>query len=90
MCPKKAHYETCVLFSLFLLVDISLAEEVSLCRCNEPTGMRADWGNYYNFVGEKFQSLENGAKWQEDGFSNISPFVSIGRSKMLIMSGILV
>lgn len=49
--------------------------------------MRVDWGNYYNFLGEKFQSLEDGAKWREDGFSNISPFVSIGRSEMTVYWG---
>lgn len=81
----KKYVVLCAL--IYLILQPSYSQAANIFACEEPKGMRVDWGDVYNLDEDKIQSLENGPQWNEDGFSNITPVIIIEDNRLLLNWG---
>jgi hypothetical protein len=76
---------------LAILIDLlplaaATADQLSFV-CDEPHGMRVDYGTNFALDGRAFQSFADGPEWSKDGFSGVHPTLVIRPSEMIVTWG---
>jgi hypothetical protein len=88
---RLAHLVTtfAVIYSAATLA-LPLATVAAQFQCEEPRGKRVDLGTELNIEGETLNSIDEGARWGDDGFSNMRPIVLINAHFMRVVWGDMV
>jgi hypothetical protein len=72
---------------VFLLAGFSADAEAQDFQCGPPKGKRVDLGDVYDLQGNPLNSIGEGPRWDDDGFSNMRPTLSIDDSTMRVVWG---
>jgi len=70
-----------------VLLVVSTATAAQQFLCDPPKGKRVDFGDIFDLGGKKLNSAEEGARWDDDGFSNMRPLVVIDENLMRVAWG---
>jgi hypothetical protein len=72
---------------VFLLAGFSADAEAQDFQCGPPKGKRVDLGDVYDLQGNPLNSIGEGPRWDDDGFSNMRPTLTIDGSTIRVVWG---